>query len=238
MRRGTSKRGGGGGRGREEGKFVRVAGMGEGAELIRASIQGRRKLKAPKDLEASFLPRCRNVSLRLLQGTDRPAAMDLCLRGQWPAGCAEAFTEPVGTGCGGDVQGSDKLVGGHGGCGGERAPGLIPPAAAGGLPLFHRSWVELLGRGQKEGHVKPRVGRGSDGAGGGGGCARWGRSSGERPVRAGGGTACSGGLGLGVLEWVDGGGVAGVGKVVVLVHGPRGSAERADWVGDSGSAPR
>ena len=208
---------------REEGKFVRVAGMGEGAELIRASIQGRRKLKAPKDLEASFLPRCRNVSLRVLQGTDRPAAMDLCLRGQWPAGCAEAFTEPVGTGCGGDVQGSDKLVRGHGGRGGERAPGLIPPAAAGGLPLFHRSWVELLGRGQKEGHVKPRVGRGSDGAGGGG---------------RGGGTACSGGLGLGVLEWVDGGGVAGVGKVVVLVHGPRGSAERADWVGDSGSAPR
>ena len=139
---------------------------GEGAELIRASIQGRRKLKAPKDLEASFLPRCRNVSLRVLQGTDGPAAMDLCLRGQWPAGCAEAFTEPVGTGCGGDVQGSDKLVRGHGGCGGERAPGLIPPAAAGGLPLFHRSWVELLGRGQKEGHIKPRVGRSSDGAGG------------------------------------------------------------------------
>ena len=31
--------------------------------------------------------------------------------------------------------------GGTGGRGGERAPGLIPPAAAGGLPLFHRSWV-------------------------------------------------------------------------------------------------
>lgn len=109
-------RGGGGGRVREEGKFVRVGGMGEGAELIRASIQGRRKLKAPEDLEASFLPRCRNVSIRVLQGTDGPAAMDLCLRGQWPAGCAEAFTEPVGTGCGGDVQGSDELVRGHGGC--------------------------------------------------------------------------------------------------------------------------
>ena len=52
VRRGTSKRGGGGGRVREERKFVRVGGMGEGAELIRASIQGRRKLKAPKDLEA------------------------------------------------------------------------------------------------------------------------------------------------------------------------------------------
>ena len=34
---------------------------------------------------------------------------------------------------------------------------------------------------------------------------------------------------LGILEWVYDGGVACVGKVVVLVQRPRGSAERAGW---------
>ena len=74
--------------------------------------------------------------------------------------------------------------------------------------------------------------------GGGRGAPGGGAHPGSDRCGRGGRTACSGGLGLGVLEWVDGGGVAGVGKVVVLVHRPRGSAERAGLGWGFGAAPR